>query len=431
MKFPEYLRAENNRKGLAPDENPLKLTSEEDHEYLISNEGRQKMTSKEFKDHFSVQEICQDLTSENLHETACEEFHAVENLEKHDKVDETTEVDFFDSLDLGGCEEILNVDSLEISGFDFQSKPVTNEISVTTEIAAQPEQEEREIMERQHLFSDSESDNSMSSKTSSSDEHELDESRRNSLESISSVNNKPKRPLFEKCNICDKSVKKMRDHLSNSHNMSTNPSLKQFLNSFYSTLATKKCFQCEVCLKRFSFKQTHPKHHKIVRIFNRLDQKLFPEPIQVALGAYKDVSLKLYQDVVDQFDLHVQGLADDGNIVSVYRMSSSFKQFLSKVIKETKEFDVTVNLSSCVRKYQEETGIQKTTNAELFGEIEEIFLLYRIARIFSVSKLQKSSLGKKYWTKYVKEFNKVHRKRKSGKVKICKKKSPLLQKLKK
>ena len=121
----------------------------------------------------------------------------------------------------------------------------------------------------------------------------------------------------------------MRDHLNGFHNLRTNPHLKVFLSSYYSTIRTKKCIQCETCLKRFSFKQAQPKHHSMTRIFNRQGENLFPEAIQIALRGYRETKLKPFEEVVDEFDSHVQSLTDNGDIVSTYRMSSSFKKFLT------------------------------------------------------------------------------------------------------
>ena len=173
-------------------------------------------------------------------------------------------IDFPDTLDLERCED---VDSLDISGFNVDVDPETSGQQVERETGVD--------------HSDSSNESSDQSSALSNEEHEMDESTDNP--NRTSLNNKPKRPLFESCIICQKSVKKMRDHLNYFHGLSSNAQLKVFLNTYYSIICTKRCFQCETCLKRFSFKQVHPKHHKITRIFDRRNEKLFPEPIQVAL----------------------------------------------------------------------------------------------------------------------------------------------------
>ena len=61
----------------------------------------------------------------------------------------------------------------------------------------------------------------------------------------------------------------------------------------------------------------HPKHHKMIRTFNRQDEKMFPEAIQVALSGYRENKLKPYNQVVEEFYQHVQSLADNGVVVSL------------------------------------------------------------------------------------------------------------------
>ena len=260
---------------------------------------------------------------------------------------------------MGSCQD---VETLDISGFNF-------EIELGTETSSHQEEREIEIGHSQ-----SPGDAYSMTTSSSSEEHELENDHSTSCQSNhSSLNNKPKRPLFEECIICEKSVKKMRDHLNYFHNLQSNPGLKVFLSSYYSTIRTKKCIQCETCLKRFSFKQVHPKHHKMTRIFNRQDEKMFPEAIQVALSGYRENKLKPYHQAVEEFDQYVQSLANNGDIVSVYRMSSSFKRFLTIVIHGTNEFDATKYLSNCVQRFQEETGIQKTTMQNYLAKLKKFF----------------------------------------------------------
>ena len=97
----------------------------------------------------------------------------------------------------------------------------------------------------------------------------------------------------------------------------------------------------------------------MTRIFNHQDEKMFSEAIQLALSGYREKKLNPYHQAVEEFGQHVQSLADNGDNVSVYRMSSSFKRFLTTIFHGTKQFDATMNLSNCVRRFQEETGIQK------------------------------------------------------------------------
>ena len=88
------------------------------------------------------------------------------------------------------------------------------------------------------------------------------ESSDNSEESFESIEvktrNRACRKSLEECILCFKTVAKMRDHLANKHKLNDRPILKKFLSSYFSTLATKKCFQCNQCKKRMGFRYGHP-----------------------------------------------------------------------------------------------------------------------------------------------------------------------------
>ena len=129
----------------------------------------------------------------------------------------------------------------------------------------------------------------------------------------------------------------MRDHLSNAHKLNEDPKVKSFILSCHSTMKTKRCFQCTTCLKRMSFRGSRPKHHKLERIFNRCDEKLYPVEIQLALRTLREKLQKPFEDIVIQFDNHCQGLMDDGDVVSVSTMSSTLRQFLGYIVYETKK----------------------------------------------------------------------------------------------
>ena len=106
-------------------------------------------------------------------------------------------VDLFDEFNLGGCEDAVDLDLIDVSGnLNLES----------------PEEGNR---------SDSES---CSSSEKSDDEHSMDVSLFSDTSRNS--NTKPKRPLFEQCLLCDKSVRKMRDHLNYFHKLKSNPVLK-------------------------------------------------------------------------------------------------------------------------------------------------------------------------------------------------------------
>ena len=158
-------------------------------------------------------------------------------VEKNTDLKDSLQVELSNFLDLGSCQD---VETLDIAGFIF-------EIQLGTETSSH--QEEREI-EIGHSQSPADADSMTTS--SSSEEHELENDHSISCQSNhSSLNNKPKQPLFEKYIICEKSVKKKRDHLNYFHNLQSKRRLTVFLSSYYSTIRTKKCIQCETCLKKF------------------------------------------------------------------------------------------------------------------------------------------------------------------------------------
>ena len=93
-----------------------------------------------------------------------------------------------------------------------------------------------------------------------SDNGDTDQSRSESEQDQARDSRKPRRPEAEQCLICQKTVKKMRDHLSNAHKLQKEPRVKRFLCTYYSTTSTKKCYQCATCAKRMAFPGKHPKH---------------------------------------------------------------------------------------------------------------------------------------------------------------------------
>ena len=97
----------------------------------------------------------------------------------------------------------------------------------------------------------------------SEDERYISSKESESADKISSKRNRPRRDKLEECILCFKTVNKMRDHLSNTHKLHNNLFLKRFLSSYHSTRKTKKCFQCDICGKRMSFKHGHPKKHEL------------------------------------------------------------------------------------------------------------------------------------------------------------------------
>ena len=126
-------------------------------------------------------------------------------------------------------------------------------------------------------------------------------------------------------------------------------------------------------MKRLGFKQSHPKHHRLTRIFNRQDSKCFPENIQVALKGYQESKFKPYCEIVDEFDSHCKGLANEGEVLNVSEIFANFKNFLGQVILDTKEFEETTKLSSSVRHFQESNGLKRITMSSYLGRLKKFF----------------------------------------------------------
>ena len=63
-----------------------------------------------------------------------------------------------------------------------------------------------------------------------------------------------------------------------------------------------------------SFIEKHPKHHKLARSFNRADTKLFPIEVQLCTRRLKESLAKPYADIIEQFNVYTQCLADDGGM---------------------------------------------------------------------------------------------------------------------
>ena len=49
--------------------------------------------------------------------------------------------------------------------------------------------------------------------------------------------------------------------------------------------------------------------------------------------------------IIEEFDHHCQGLINDGEVMAVSKLSSSFKSFFIEVILQTNEFQETTSLS--------------------------------------------------------------------------------------
>ena len=190
------------------------------------------------------------------------------------------------------------------------------------------------------------------------------------------VSRKTKGPEFEDCIICSERVKKMRDHLSNSHQLNEQKRIKQFISTYHSTLHTKR-FQCVACLKRMSLRHTHPQHHKLERIYNRTDVKLFPFEVQMALRRFKEQLAQPCQEIVEEFSRHMQGLANDGDIVSVTNLGSTVKTFLGEAVYQTNEFSETTQLAPTVREFKDKYNLKRITIGNYLVKLKKFHELHR------------------------------------------------------
>ena len=308
--------------------------------------------------------------SENNAETLVQSEHPPNDQHSNNSVDDQN---------MSGFSDIIPFDANYSFEFNIASEVILEDSTVPTlpdlnPIIGAGDQTCLEVdppADRSTSFTDSESDSSESGDTSEHEETSTEIETKNPA--VKQTTRKPRRPETEACLICNKSVKKMRDHLTNSHRLNNNPKIKRFINTYYSTLATRKCYQCLVCLKRMGFKHTHPKHHKLSRIFDRENKKLFPVEVQISLRSFAEMQATPYQEFVEQFDQHLKGLADDGDTVSVNTMSSTLKKFLGDVIVKTKEFSETVELANCIRDFMEAHSLKKITMNNYMGKLKKFF----------------------------------------------------------
>ena len=110
-----------------------------------------------------------------------------------------------------------------------------------------------------------------------------------------------------------------------------------------------------------SFKHTHPKHPKLERIYNRTDMKLFPHEVQMALRKFREQLARPCQEIVEEFSTHIQGLADDGDVVSVSNLKSTLKTFLGQIVFDTKDFSVTTQMAISVRDFKDKYNLKRIT----------------------------------------------------------------------
>ena len=137
-----------------------------------------------------------------------------------------------------------------------------------------------------------------------------------------------------------------------------------------------------------SFRASHPKHHRLLRIFNREDVQLFPTEIQLSLRRLKEAVARPYQNIVEQFENYTQSLADDGAIVTVSRLSSTLKVFLGQVILETKEFSQTTELAVCVRKFKVERNLKRVVIAGYLAKLKKFMDFIELHAIDSFTRFK-------------------------------------------
>ena len=238
-----------------------------------------------------------------------------------------------------------------------------------------------------------------------SDNGDTDQSGSESEQDQARDSRKPRRPEAEQCLICQKTVKKMRDHLSNAHKLQNEPRVKRFLCTYYSTISTKKCYQCATCAKRMAFPGTHPKHHGLKRIFNRTDPNQFPVEVQLSLRTLKAGLALPYEELVEHFDQHQRGLADDGDIVTVNTLSVTLKKFLGNVIVKTKEFTETKELANCVRDFTEDYSLKRITIGNYLSQLKNFFTFLKLH-----SANQFAGFSKHPWDDVLKEVRKRYSK---------------------
>ena len=154
-----------------------------------------------------------------------------------------------------------------------------------------------------------------------------------------SRNNKPRRPEVEKCMLCDKEVRKMRDHLSNKHRLTNDDKLRKFISTYHTTFGTVRCYQCEVCSVRFADRAKHAKDHVIERIHERKNITHSPTNILVAVTQFRNQLLLPYREIVDFWVNHERGLFDDGDTSGTWNVSSTQFAFLCRAIEATLYFE--------------------------------------------------------------------------------------------
>ena len=206
-----------------------------------------------------------------------------------------------------------------------------------------------------------------SSDSDSDTESETEEPKLRPLKSYRS-----KRPSVEKCLLCAKEVHKMRDHLTNLHKLPQTDPIRKFLLSYYSTIKTDRCFQCNVCNVRMGDKHRHPKEHNVERIGDREDMSLFPHSIVLAIKNFQSGLHLPNSQFVEAWITHQKGLFSDGDVSGQWDIPSTQKAFLCKAIQATAGFTDTLAFAVFVREYFEEKHLTRITVVNYICSLEKL-----------------------------------------------------------
>merc|ERR1712150_127390 len=94
-----------------------------------------------------------------------------------------------------------------------------------------------------------------------------------------------KQDTLQECILCNRTVKHIRSHLVQSHQLSLYDEKRQFILSFYRTKKVNiAVYQCNQCIIRFTNKRRDHKGHSIVELKNKASFSEFPPCIKDILA---------------------------------------------------------------------------------------------------------------------------------------------------
>ena len=260
-----------------------------------------------------------------------------------------------------------SIQSLEVGA---QEEVVSQELAAETHMGLDPNASiEWNMQGTSHPQYDEKDDTSDtdSSDSDSDTESETEEPKLRPLKSYRS-----KRPSVEKCLLCAKEVHKMRDHLTNLHKLPQTDPIRKFLLSYYSTIKTDRCFQCNVCNVRMGDKHRHPKEHNVERIGDREDMSLFSHSIVLAIKNFQSGLHLPNSQFVEAWITHQKGLFSDGDVSGQWDIPSTQKAFLCKAIQATAGFTDTLAFAVFVREYFEEKHLTQITVVNYICSLEKL-----------------------------------------------------------